>query len=430
MSNDKLIRLCFLLSLIAGSCLYGQRAITGITVEVAGSGSVTEKYVQDNIRTKKGDQYVRSRVNEDVVGLMKTGRFEDVQLLEQNVGNDGVKLIIRVRAFPLVTDIKLLLLSRQIQPEEMITNPALADLMESEYLSVKNSKLVKKLKMVKGQQFNAVRLHADEKALENEYLKKGYYPVRVKGQRIGGSVRYIVSEGEKFRIERGEMVFEPIGEGSLSFSQKVLRKKVKTRQRRVWYSPVSWFVDDGKLKPKEYREDVEKLESFYRDQGYLDVQVQISHGADKVLASPEYGALRAKLFQSRSAHAKAVEDLDDALRDRPGRFDVIITIGLPDSDARYPMLEKLCEMNGMEPTEKELARLVSLTKDFSGAWLAEVFSTATLVAMQHERIGELLWSDILSAVDDIQDRRRIAYRKTPVLPPPPSNDAMSGDLYR
>jgi cell division protease FtsH len=125
-----------------------------------------------------------------------------------------------------------------------------------------------------------------------------------------------------------------------------------------------------------------------------------------------------------------VEDLDDALRDRPGRFDVIITIGLPDSDARYPMLEKLCEINGIKPSEKELARLVTLTKDFSGAWLAEVFSTATLVAMQNNRIGVLLWSDILSAVDDIQDRRRIAYQKTPVLPPPPSNETMSGDLYR
>jgi len=314
MSNHKLVRLCFLLSLIAGSYLYGQRGITEITVEVAGSGSVTENYVQDNIRTKKGDQYVRSRMNEDIVGLMKTGRFEDVQILEENVGTDGVKLIIRVRAFPLVTDVKLLLLNRQIQPEEAIRNPALADLMEPEYLSIKQSKLVKKLKMVKGQQFNAARLHADEKALENEYLKKGYYPIKVKGQRIGGSVRYIISEGEKFRIERGEMVFESITEGPLNFSQKVLRKKVKTRQRRVWYSPVSWFVDDGKLKPKEYREDIENLESFYRDQGYLDVQVQISHGADKVLASPEYGALRTKLFQSRSAHAKAVEDLDDAER--------------------------------------------------------------------------------------------------------------------
>jgi SpoVK/Ycf46/Vps4 family AAA+-type ATPase len=125
-----------------------------------------------------------------------------------------------------------------------------------------------------------------------------------------------------------------------------------------------------------------------------------------------------------------VEDLDDALRDRPGRFDVIVTIGLPDSDARYPMLEKHCELNGIKPSEKELARLVSLTKDFSGAWLAEVFSTATLVAMLHDRIGELRWSDVMAAVNDIQDRRRIAYQKTPTLPPPPSNDSMNGELYR
>jgi len=124
-----------------------------------------------------------------------------------------------------------------------------------------------------------------------------------------------------------------------------------------------------------------------------------------------------------------VEDLDDALRDRPGRFDVIVTIGLPDSDARYPMLEKHCEANGITPTEKELTRLVSLTKDFSGAWLAEVFSTATLVAMHNDR-KELRWSDILAAVDDIQDRRRVAYQKTPSLPPPPSSEPMSGDLYR
>ena len=314
MSDQKLVRLCILLVLIAGTYLYGQKGITEITVEVAGSGSVNEKYVQDNIRTQKGDKYFPGRVNEDVVGLMKTGRFEDIRVLEENVGTDGVKLIFRVRAFPLVTDVKLLLLNRQIKPDEAIRNPALVDLMEAEYLSIKQSKLLKVLKMVKGQQFNAARLHADEKALENEYLKKGYYPIKVKGQRVGGSVRYIISEGEKFRIERGEMVFESVAEVPLSFSQKDLRKKVKTRQRRVWYNPVSWFVDDGKLNPKEYREDIEKLESFYRDQGYLDVQVQISHGADKVLSSPEYEALRAKLFQSRLAHAKTVEDLNDAER--------------------------------------------------------------------------------------------------------------------
>ncbi len=336
MFNQQLVRWVFLLSLFVGTHLYGQRDVSEITVNVSGTGSVTEKYIQNNIRTKKGDQYIPSRVNEDVVGLMKTGRFEDVQVLAENVGTEGVKLIFKVRSFPLVTDIKLLLLNRQLKPEETISNPALVDLMESEYLSIKQSKLIKVLKMVKGQQFNTARLHADEKALENEYLKKGYYPVKVKGQRVGGSVRYIISEGEKFRIERGEMVFESVAEADLSFSQKDLRKKVKTRQRRVWYSPVSWFVDDGKLKPTEYREDIEKLESFYRDHGYLDVQVRISHGADKVLISPEYAALRTKLFQSRLAHAKAVEDLDDAERR-------LVDLGEGDNEAELERLVDTAE---------------------------------------------------------------------------------------
>ena len=129
MFNQQLVRWVFLLSLFVGMHLYGQRGITAITVNVSGTGNVTEKYVQNNIRTKKGDQYIPSRVNEDVVGLMKTGRFEDVQVLLENVGTDGVKLIFKVRSFPLVTGIKLLLLNRQLKPEEAISNPALADLM-------------------------------------------------------------------------------------------------------------------------------------------------------------------------------------------------------------------------------------------------------------------------------------------------------------
>ena len=146
MFNQQLVRWVFLLSLFVGTHLYGQRGVAEITVNVYGTGNVTEKYIQNNIRTKKGDQYIPSRVNEDVVGLMKTGRFEDVQVLAENVGTEGVKLIFKVRSFPLVTDIKLLLLNRQLKPEEAISNPALADLIESEYLSIKQSKLVKVLK--------------------------------------------------------------------------------------------------------------------------------------------------------------------------------------------------------------------------------------------------------------------------------------------
>ena len=99
----------------------------------------------------------------------------------------------------------------------------------------------------------------------------------------------------------------------LSFTHKELRKNVKVRQRRTWYNPVSWIVDDGRCCRMNTRK-ISKSLKFYRDEGYLDIKVSIGHGADKVLASPEYEALRTKLFQARASHAQTVEDLDDAER--------------------------------------------------------------------------------------------------------------------
>ena len=337
MIREKLVCWICLLAMMAGPSLFAQRNITEITVDVTGLGNVTERYVHTNIRLKPGDVYLEGRTNEDVVALMKTGRFEDVQVTTELVGEDGIKLTFKVRAFPLVTDVKLFLLRRQLGPEEPIGNPALADLMDAEYLAIKESKLLKKLQMIKGQQFNSARMHTDEKLLEEEYRKKGYYPIKVKGQRVGGSVRYIISEGEKFRVERGELKFEPANNTELSFSHKELRKNVKIRQRRTWYNPVSWIVDDGRLLPKEYEEDIEKLEKFYRDEGYLDIKVAIGHGADKVLTSPEYETLRTKLFQARASHAQAMEDLDDA--------------------------ERRLENAGVDDDERELDRLVDVAED-------------------------------------------------------------------
>jgi len=337
MIREKVVYWICLLAMMTGTSLFAQRNITEIIVDVTGLGNVTERYVQTNIRLKPGDVYLEGRTNEDVVALMKTGRFEDVQVVTEMVGEDGIKLTFKVRAFPLVTDVKLFLLRRQLSPEDPIGNPALADLMDAEYLAIKESKLLKKLQMIKGQQFNSARMHNDEKLLEEEYRKKGYYPIKVKGQRVGGSVRYIISEGEKFTVERGELKFESANNTELSFSHKELSKIVKIRQRRTWYNPVSWIVDDGRLLPKEYEEDVEKLEKFYRDEGYLDIKVVIGHGADKVLTSPEYETLRTKLFQARANHAQTVEDLDDA--------------------------ERRLENAGADDDERELDRLVDVAEE-------------------------------------------------------------------
>ena len=125
-----------------------------------------------------------------------------MQVVTEMAGEDGIKLTFKVRAFPLVTDVKLLLLRRQLSPEDPIGNLALADLMDVEYLAIKESKTLKKLQMIKGQQFN-LRMHNDEKLLEEEYRKKGYYPIKVAsaGGRLG---KDILSVKVRSFVWRGE----------------------------------------------------------------------------------------------------------------------------------------------------------------------------------------------------------------------------------
>ena len=119
MISDKKVCWVLLLYLLLGLHLYGQRTIAEIRIDLSGLGNVNEKYVGNNMRTKKGDEYHPSRVNEDVVALMKTGRFESISVLEENVGTDRVKLTFKVKTFPLVTEVELFLFRRQLKTSDI-----------------------------------------------------------------------------------------------------------------------------------------------------------------------------------------------------------------------------------------------------------------------------------------------------------------------
>ena len=86
------------------------------------------------------------------------------------------------------------------------------------------------------------------------------------------------------------MNFESSNDTELSFTTRSF-KNVDPAAPHLKYNPVScgsWMVVAC---CRRVRGRYRKVEIFYRDEGYLDVKVFIGHGADKVLASPEYEAL-------------------------------------------------------------------------------------------------------------------------------------------
>ena len=106
--------------------------------------------------------------------------------------------------------------------------------------------------------------------------------------------------------------------------------------------------------------------------------------------------------------------LDDALL-RPGRFDRIVEIPIPDEKGRESILK--INIPRMSTTKVNINRLVTITKGFSGADLKAVCIEAGMVAIRDER-NKVSNDDFKTAVTAISKKRKTGF-----------NDADPNSLY-
>jgi outer membrane protein insertion porin family len=103
-------------------------------------------------------------------------------------------------------------------------------------------------------------------ALEDLYRRKGYYfaKITLDARQLEDSQRavYTIVEGPRLRVKSIDFQFE----GDRSYKSRKLRQQIKT-------SRALWIFSRGKLDAQQLNRDVDALRTFYRDQGYLDVQV-------------------------------------------------------------------------------------------------------------------------------------------------------------
>src|SRR6185436_2440934 len=121
-------------------------------------------------------------------------------------------------------------------------------------------KLKKKITAKVGDPLDERKLFTDTQELKKMYQKSGYPDTKVEykvypDERAGrATVVFEIQEAPKLRIV--DVYFQ----GAQAFSQKKLRKEVKTR--RWWW--MSWLTGSGKLKQDQLDEDRERLAEFYR----------------------------------------------------------------------------------------------------------------------------------------------------------------------
>ena len=281
-----------------------QEKILKISVVVGGDSEITEPFVLDHIRLKVGDVYTPKRTNEDVKNLMKSGRFADVRILLKRLVGGGVELTYEVDGLPLL---KRVVFERRIfELDKNGTQVERPNLTMG--LRFKESKLAGEVQIKKGQQYNDDRRVEGEKALRDFYIQKGYFPVKVTGEfGANKTLTFKIEEGERFKID--VMALERVDGPELSFGVDELDNYVKARERRRWYNPISWLTNDGRLKPRELAEDEERLATYYRNRGFLDVKVSYRHNArEAILNHPEYQQLRRVYLDAAQKH-RATEKL-------------------------------------------------------------------------------------------------------------------------
>lgn len=220
-----------------------------VAVEVRGNQIVSTYTILSKLKSQKGDPLVQETVNEDLKRLYGTGFFQDIKMEVEEMP-EGYKLVVSVEEKPVV---------RQILIEGAT--------------AFKQDKIRKQLKIIEGQILDRRLIKEAEEAIRKLYGDKGYRFVDVQSEvdvnqeTREATISLRVIEGDKFKIK--DIRFE----GAAAFKPRKLGKLMKTKKDK-WYT-------SGVFKEANFQKDIERLQLYYQQEGYLDVKVVPSFEYDR-----------------------------------------------------------------------------------------------------------------------------------------------------
>jgi outer membrane protein insertion porin family len=268
------------LLLSCGPLLWAQVAgpqIDRVDIKYVGPASVSEQFIRSNLRLKAGGTYTADATASDIRNLYGTGQFYNIRVSLDQAANGGVIVTYIVQARPRLTEIKI------------EGNKKLSD-----------SKIRKKITAKVGQPLDEQKLFTDEQEIQKLYEKYGYagttvkYVVDVDEAAGRGTATFQITEQPKVKIVRIEFT------GAAAFSQRQLRKQLKTKERWMF----SWLTGSNVYKQDQFEDDQDALTVFYRSHGYLDFEikdVKLEH------ATPHTMIIRFLVFEGRQYKVGAVK---------------------------------------------------------------------------------------------------------------------------
>ncbi len=210
-------------------------------IQIRGNQIVSTNVIVNQMKSRKGAPLVQKDVNDDIKRLYKTGYFQDIRMEVEEV-SEGYRLIVWVEEKPVIRKILL-----------------------DGHSTFKEEDLRKTLKVLEGQILDEKALKDGVEAIRKKYRSKGFKFVEVQSEiemnsRTKEATLYVhVLEGEKYKIKSVRF------EGAKAFKEKKLRKLLKTKKR--------FGIISGIFNEEKFQKDLDRVQLFYQQEGYLDVKV-------------------------------------------------------------------------------------------------------------------------------------------------------------
>ncbi|MBL4576161.1 MAG: outer membrane protein assembly factor BamA [Opitutaceae bacterium] len=246
-----IIFLCSLILGVFSSNSYGQLSSQEITIrkidiKISGVANVSEAIVLANISSRSGIPYDELAIDRDIRSLYNTGLFEFIEVNRSFVGRDGINLLFDVRPKYRIGSIRF-----------------------DGNRKLKNRKLKEEILSEENRTIDERQIKEDSEAILTLYRKKGYSQARVdylieRNPSTGyGTIVFKIVEGGKVRIKDIKFV------GNDSFKARTLRWQMEVKQ--WWF--MSFLTGKGRFFDDEFEDDLELLRDYYREKGFLDVEI-------------------------------------------------------------------------------------------------------------------------------------------------------------
>jgi len=237
--------------------LFQKKIISAISV--IGNKRVEADAILRVVKSKPGEIVNPETLSEDLGLIYKMGFFDNVIVRKKKLDR-GVEIVFEITEKPSVRNIKF-------KKNDVYKDEELFDVVDTTTGSI----------------LNIYKINNDAEKIKRLYTEKNYHNCTIKYEikslkNDQADIVFTIKEGDKIQIET--ITFD----GNQHFDDDDIKDVMQTQEKGFW----SILTSSGDLKETELDNDVIRIESLYKNNGFIDVKVsdaKIAFGEESITVS-------------------------------------------------------------------------------------------------------------------------------------------------